>query len=101
MKKPSDEESEYFARIETEKKKRLAEEAQRLKREEEREARRKLHFMHCPKCGASLEEVSFRGVSVDRCGECRGVWLDAGELETLAGEEEGGLFHHLLKTILR
>jgi Zn-finger nucleic acid-binding protein len=24
---------------------------------------------------------------VDRCGECSGVWLDAGELEKLAGSE--------------
>ena len=27
----------------------------------------------------------FRGVTIDKCYECNGTWLDAGELETLAG----------------
>jgi len=44
--------------------------------------------MKCPKCGGQLHEVTFRGVSIDRCSFCGGVWLDAGELEKLAGEED-------------
>jgi uncharacterized protein len=51
-----------------------------------RESLRKLHFMHCPKCGSELDEITFRGVRVDKCFACGGVWLDDGELEELAGK---------------
>jgi Zn-finger nucleic acid-binding protein len=40
----------------------------------------------CPKCDVGLIMLRFRGVEVDYCDRCRGVWLDAGELETLAGK---------------
>jgi uncharacterized protein len=65
-------------------------EANRLRHAElgpaEREAQRKLHFMCCPKCGSQLDEITFRGVRVDKCFTCGGVWLDDGELEELAGK---------------
>lgn len=37
----------------------------------------------CPKCGVPLIVVEFQGVEVDHCLDCRGTWLDAGELELL------------------
>lgn len=38
----------------------------------------------CPRCpGAPLEERERDGVIVDVCVECRGIWLDRGELEKL------------------
>ena len=44
--------------------------------------------MRCPLCNVPMREVSRRGVKIDVCPECRGVWLDAGELEKLlAGAE--------------
>ncbi len=51
----------------------------------QRAALRELHYMHCPKCGASLQEIVFRGVRIDKCFGCGGVFLDDGELEELAG----------------
>jgi Zn-finger nucleic acid-binding protein len=39
----------------------------------------------CPKCDARLLLSRFKSVEVDYCDNCRGVWLDAGELEQLAG----------------
>ncbi|MEM6290793.1 MAG: zf-TFIIB domain-containing protein [Myxococcota bacterium] len=68
--------------------------ALRARREAEREAmgdddvgkRRALHFMHCCKCGAQMDEIVFRGVRVDKCLECGGVYLDDGELEQLVGK---------------
>jgi Zn-finger nucleic acid-binding protein len=40
--------------------------------------------MICPRCTASeLIERDHDGVVVDVCRECRGVWLDRGELEKL------------------
>ena len=44
----------------------------------------------CPKCEGRLIEVSLEGVQIDRCNKCHGVWLDAGELETLTKHENGG-----------
>ena len=37
----------------------------------------------CPKCDAHLILLNFKGVEVDYCPQCRGIWLDAGELERL------------------
>lgn len=51
-----------------------------------RAALRQLHYMHCPKCGVDLEEIVFRGVRIDKCFGCGGVFLDDGELEELAGK---------------
>lgn len=53
---------------------------------DEREAQRKLHWMHCCKCGAQMDEIVFRGVRVDKCLRCGGVYLDDGELEQLVGK---------------
>lgn len=53
---------------------------------EELEALKRLHWMRCAKCGSELEEIVFRGVKVDKCFVCGGVYLDDGELEQLAGK---------------
>jgi Zn-finger nucleic acid-binding protein len=37
----------------------------------------------CPKCDAQLLNLRFKEVEVDFCERCRGLWLDAGELEAL------------------
>ncbi len=37
----------------------------------------------CPKCDVGLFIVHFRDIEVDYCHQCRGLWLDAGELEAL------------------
>jgi len=39
--------------------------------------------MRCPLCDVPMREVTRRGVKVDICPECRGVWLDPGELKHL------------------
>jgi hypothetical protein len=85
--KPSQEEEEYFKREEAERMHKLAKEKSRAMEEEERERLKKLHFMHCPKCGFELKTIQFKGFAVDKCFHCNGTWLDAGELEALAGKE--------------
>jgi hypothetical protein len=68
------------------------EEAKRIKLEEEEKKRlKKLHYMHCPKCGMNLIEIDYKGIAVDKCSECEGVWLDAGELEAISNLEKGKL----------
>lgn len=54
--------------------------------DEQRAQLKALHWMHCPKCGMTLDEITFRGVRVDKCFGCGGVYLDDGELEELAGK---------------
>ncbi|MGE5589942.1 MAG: zf-TFIIB domain-containing protein [Bacillota bacterium] len=39
--------------------------------------------MRCPLCNVPMKEVDRRHVRIDVCPECRGVWLDGGELEKL------------------
>lgn len=39
--------------------------------------------MQCPKCSAETEETYYDEVRVDRCTNCKGLWFDSGELETL------------------
>ena len=39
----------------------------------------------CPVCKSSMREVEREGVTIDVCTQCRGVWLDRGELEKLSG----------------
>ncbi len=37
----------------------------------------------CPKDGTQLIEINRGGVLIDVCPECKGIWLDRGELEKL------------------
>jgi hypothetical protein len=78
--KPSRNEDEYFAKQDAELVKQM-----RAKLDKEREQNeRKAHFMKCPKCGADMKEEEHGPVKVDICPECRGMFLDAGEMELLA-----------------
>ena len=37
----------------------------------------------CPQCDCALVVLSWRGLEVDVCPVCHGIWLDSGELEEL------------------
>jgi Zn-finger nucleic acid-binding protein len=39
--------------------------------------------MECSACKANMTELTLDGVVIDRCDRCAGVWLDAGEAESL------------------
>lgn len=41
----------------------------------------------CPKCHGSMRTFERNGVHVDQCTECRGIFLDRGELEHLISAE--------------
>jgi uncharacterized protein len=89
--KPSQGEEEYFVREDAEKKRRLALQFKKDTAADEQKRLKDLHFMHCPKCGHKLETMTYRGLAIDKCFSCNGTWLDAGELEALAGKEPGFL----------
>lgn len=82
--KPSEREEEYIARLEYERLRKLEVEKHAKLAEEEKRRIKKLHYMRCPKCGMELIEIDYKGIKVDKCSECEGVWLDAGELETVS-----------------
>jgi Zn-finger nucleic acid-binding protein len=39
--------------------------------------------MNCPKCNVQLSMMERQGVEIDYCPQCRGVWLDRGELDKI------------------
>lgn len=39
--------------------------------------------MKCPNCNVNLVMSDRNGVEIDYCSECRGVWLDRGELDKI------------------
>jgi uncharacterized protein len=96
--KPSEKEEEYFARKEFEKLKKIEAEKQNKLASDEKKRLKELHFMHCPKCGLKLVEIDYRGIKIDKCSGCEGVWLDAGELES-ASQMEKSILDKLFGTL--
>ena len=46
-------------------------------------------FMKCPVCkDVTLLMSEKKGVEIDYCPECRGIWLDRGELEKIMEKED-------------
>ena len=39
--------------------------------------------MNCPNCNVTLLISDRQGIEIDYCPQCRGVWLDRGELDKL------------------
>lgn len=85
---PSNPEEEYFKREQIEKLRKARREADAQLAEDAKVEAKKLHWMRCPKCGMELTEVEFRGVQVDNCFSCGGMFLDAGEAEKILAFEE-------------
>ena len=43
----------------------------------------------CPKCQGHMRTYERNSVTVDQCTDCRGIFLDRGELERLVDAEQG------------
>ena len=84
---PSDREDEYFIKMDAEKIKKFRADLDKKRDEEARKQRKETHWMKCPKCGSDLHEVHYQDVVIDSCSECKGIWLDHGELELLGKGE--------------
>lgn len=50
-----------------------------------RDQQRVTMVIQCPVCYVAMRVVVEEGIEIDTCSICHGVWLDAGELESLAG----------------
>lgn len=92
--KPSRNEDEYFRKLDAEllKAQRAKLDAERAEMDrKQRDSERAQCYMRCPKCGARLDEQDVRHIKVDVCPECKGMWLDAGELDLLRQTERHGI----------
>ena len=87
--KPTDQEEEYFARLAFEGQKKAL--GERAVQAADDERRRILSVVRgrCPKCGSELIPVPYRGIELDKCSGCQGVWLDFGELDQVVPEDHG------------
>jgi hypothetical protein len=94
--KASQSEEEYFVREDAEKKRKLALQAVKDAAAAEKKRLKDLHWMRCPKCGMELHEIDFRGLDVDVCFNCNGVFLDQGELAAIMKQET----HSVMSSIL-
>lgn len=45
--------------------------------------------MPCPVCAVPLAMSDRQGVEIDYCPQCRGVWLDRGELDKIIERSRG------------
>ena len=88
-------EEEYFARIEAEKRARLAAILADEEAQASAEALKSLHHMHCGKCGHPMKTTHFKGVEIEVCTVCSAVLLDPGELEILAGKDRASVIANI------
>ena len=42
----------------------------------------------CPKCAGQMRAYERSGITIDQCTDCRGIFLDRGELERLIDAED-------------
>lgn len=45
--------------------------------------------MQCPHCHVPLAIAERQGIEIDYCPQCRGVWLDRGELDKIIERSAG------------
>jgi len=89
--KPTQQEEEYFARLEFERRRDVLNERDTQAAADERQRILAVVRGRCPKCAGELIPVPYRGVELDKCSRCQGVWLDFGELDQVVAEDTGFL----------
>jgi len=98
--KPSENEEKYFRELELKARLEKLAKEQQATAEAEKRRLKELHWLHCPKCGQSLEQAHYGAVEVDVCPSCKGLWLDANELDAiLQSSRGGGPFRSFLKIL--
>lgn len=45
------------------------------------------HTMQCPKCRGAMRTYNRNGIQIEQCDNCRGIFLDYGELEAITRVE--------------
>lgn len=94
--KPSEAEDEYFAKLDVEKKKKIAQKKHSTLQRQEIEDLKKTHRMRCAECGMELQTIVFKGFSIHKCFQCGGAFLSKEAFSRLCGEDT-----HFLEKILK
>jgi uncharacterized protein len=97
--KPSDNEERFIQEQELKRRMQQALADQHTVAAEEKRRLKELHWMHCPKCGHKLHVESYGKIEVDVCAGCKGVWLDANELEAIIEGSNAGIFRSFLRAL--
>jgi uncharacterized protein len=59
----------------------------KMQKESREKLIRDLSRNRCPKCGEQIEAMVFRGVPLDQCPGCGGVWLGPKDLQLLSEKD--------------
>ena len=94
--KPSHNEEEYFARRDAELIKELRSERDAAATAAERSS----HLMKCPKCGVPLVPTERRGIKIEACPECHGMWVDQGEIDLINQAAKHHPTSHMMQDII-
>lgn len=73
-------ENEYFYKLEKE-------QIERMRHDARERVIREACRNRCPKCGEPIEPKEFRGVPLDQCPGCGGVWMGPKDLQILAEKD--------------
>ena len=57
--------------------------------------------MLCPTCKVEMDPLKYEKVTVDRCSQCEGVWLDYGELRLIATIQDKQFTEEELEAAMR
>lgn len=83
-------ENEYFYKKEKE-------QIEKMKMAAREQLVREMSRNRCPKCGQALQALTFRGVPLDKCTDCGGVWLGPRDLRALAERDHRSWFEKWFK----
>jgi len=83
-------ENEYFHRLEKE-------QIENLRTAAREQLTRELCRNRCPKCGEQIVAMEFRGVPLDKCPGCGGVWLGPRDLQMLSEKDHRTWFDRWFK----
>jgi rRNA maturation protein Nop10 len=83
-------ENQYFQKID-------AKLIEQMRHESREELTRALCRNRCPKCGDQIQPMEFRGVPLDKCPSCGGVWLGPNDLQILSEKDHRTWFDRWFK----
>lgn len=83
-------ENQYFQKLEKE-------QVEKLRTCSHEDLVRDLCKNRCPKCGEEIVAMTFRGVPLDKCPGCGGVWLGPKDLQSLAEKDHRTWFDKWFK----
>lgn len=70
----------------------------KMKEDAEREKIQATCFNRCPKCGELIEAMVFRGVPLDKCPSCGGVWICSEGFRILSTKDHRNWFEKWMES---